>query len=273
MALSVVAGNACEVYVTEAAQLLAQVPSDPPRPIGRHVRRRSWGDRRVRIWWILAAALTLIAAFWAATQILSSMRDRWLMRYGIEAQGTIIEAGGNPTKNKKWEPALRLSYKMTVSDSKNPGAPRWKPYEVEGRLRYQDRSLGPDDVVTLYIDPRNGLNWTDRNSMSFLDDVVVALILLPIAGILLIAAIVARFQALRAWRDGKAMAAVVVESRRSPIAPMSRAVRYTLRDSRDSRVRNMLIPDQLGVLKPGDVFWVVVPPSRPDRAVLAALYY
>ena len=246
---------------------LVTPPPAAPRQVTALARRRSWGERRVRAWWIGAAALLLLCVGWVGTQVLSSTRDRWLVRHGIKARALILEAGGNNLKGKQYDPGLNLVYKLEVR------VPERQPYTVETRLTHQTQPIVTGSEIDLFVDRNDPKKFTDCKEISFRSDLIVGLIFLPLGVLCFIRALFLRMSALRAWRYGEEALAVAVDTRRSPIAPLSRIVRFSLRDSRDTRIYSALLPERLGNLEPGEPFWVVGPPGKPEQAVVAALYH
>ena len=77
---------------------------------------------------------------------------------------------------------------------------------------------------------------------------------------------------LRVWRDQPLAPAVVVESRHTAIAPASRLVRFTFSDGDDRRVHSTLMPARAGVPAHGEMIWLICPPDKPSRAIVAELY-
>ena len=82
-----------------------------------------------------------------------------------------------------------------------------------------------------------------------------------------------RAKALRTWRDGAAVPALVVESRQTAVAPKSRFVRCTPADRSDNRIVGVFVPQSAARdLRPGDALWLVFPPGGRGRPVAAAWF-
>jgi len=254
--------------VSESAQpvSLSQQPPPPPRPITPRSARRAWAEAYVRRWWMGALLLCVVTVYFVGTQLIRSLQDRRLIREGEAVDAVIVEANNETLTNKVWEPSVQALFKLEVQ---RPGA---EPLVILSRLRNQDRALQVGDTVRLYIDRQDPSRWTDRGHVSFARDLALAVVTLPLAGLLMVVAVMGRRRALRVWRDGEAMVALVVEVRQAPSAPRSRHVRFTLRDGRDRRVFGTLVPVRAAPLAVGDAFWVVALPDRPQNAVVAALY-
>jgi hypothetical protein len=133
--------------------------------------------------------------------------------------------------------------------------------------------IHPGDHIALRVDPSDPNNWTDRTEpRSWVVELSVVAILLPLVLLLLLVAFLQRARVLRIWRHGEETAATVVEIRQTALAPLSRLVRFTVNDGSSSRVCSVLVPVRAGVPGRGDAVTLVMPRGVPQRAVMAKLY-
>ena len=238
------------------------MPVPAPRAVTPRGRRRSWGEPGVRLWWLTALVLAAIAGTLTIGRLLGTAQDRRLVREGRKVEAKILKADHLGVVGQTISPEADATFTFDVElDGKR--------HEVSGKLKQQREPLGPGKVVTLYVDPNDPSQFTDRTEVAWRDDLFVLMLIAPVITVLVLVALVKRTMALRAWRDGEAMAAVVVETKQSASAPLSRLVRYTLRDVRDNRVFSTVVPTRVGTLNQGDTFWVV---GGKGGAVVAALY-
>lgn len=249
-----------------ANEMLSVRPADPPRPFTARARWRSWGEPRVRTWWVTGLALFLLTVYFVGVQVYGSVRDWWLVQHGLRVDADIVEAEGNPIRNKLYGPELNMRFKLSV---KVPGR---QPFTIYDRLKDQREPLGPGMTIALFIDPNDPSRWTDRKAISFGNDALLGVVTIPVILAMIVVASILRLRVLRVWRDGQAMAAIVMKTSHSALAPLSWSVLLARRDSRDKRVFSTIIPGRAGELAPGDVVWVVAPPHRPERAIVAGLY-
>lgn len=252
------------------SQTLSSRPPDPPRPLTPAARRQAWREGRVRIWWMLAGLLALIALGSVVQNLIGSWRDYRLVRHGQRVEAEILAADGVTVKNKRYGPDLKAVFRLRVS------LPGRAPYTIESRLKDQREYVETGKTIALFIDPQHPdadpAHWTDRQSISVFRDLLVGLALLPIIAVLLTLAWVARAGVLGVWQRGQAMPAQVLEVRQAALAPFSRTVCFTLPQSREGRVYSALLPAKLAELERGAVFWIVADPDRPQRAVVAGAY-
>jgi hypothetical protein len=126
--------------------------------------------------------------------------------------------------------------------------------------------------IPLLVDPNDPSKWTDRVEISWLEDTMIGLLLLPTILLFLAIAIFNRYGVLSAWKNGHAIHASIVEIKQSPSAPRSRILRMVLGHYHDQRIFTTLIPARRARYQPGDVVWVVIPSTTPRWAILAELY-
>jgi hypothetical protein len=242
-------------------------PPDPPRPLTVNARRRSWGEARVRPWWILGVFLLIVSVYFASTNITRLRRGRWLVEHGIKGQALLDRVGAEVIEGKRYAPDPALTVDMTIT---LPGRP---PYTVVGRTLPDNREpLQCRTSIPIYVDPGDPNRFTTTTTFSI--DIVLYLCgsLLLFTVFFLGCACFLRGRYLSLWKHGDAAVAVVVGTRQSPIAPFSRMVRCVLRDHKSGTVFSLLIPNRMGTPQPGDNLWIIVNLRRPSRVLLAGLY-
>src|SRR5438552_7443040 len=65
-----------------------------PRPVTRHVMRRSWGEGKVRFCWSSALVVLLVTAFVAAGYIGTELKHRRLISRGELVNATAVKVAG-----------------------------------------------------------------------------------------------------------------------------------------------------------------------------------
>ena len=208
----------------------------------------------------------LVAVFFAGTRLATSLRDYSLIKNGARVEATIIDAEGGNTLKKLYPPESRTTFHMSYR------LPDGTLREINEPLKDQRKALGPGIKIPLYVDPKNPSQWTDRVEISWLEDTMVALLLLPTVLLFLAIAFVNRVGVLKAWKTGPAIHASIVEVKQSASAPLSRIVRMVLANYHDQRIFTTLIPTKRSRYQPGDIVWVIIPSTTPRWAILAELY-
>ena len=127
--------------------------------------------------------------------------------------------------------------------------------------------------LKIRVDPNDPTHWTEvTEPRSWVQELTVVGLLLPLAVLLVIVTFWKRRGVIKTWRNGALKAARVVEVRHTGMAPMSRVIRFTLLDGDDRRVFAALMPTHAGIPLPGQSVWLIVPPNRPSRSIVAQLY-
>jgi hypothetical protein len=242
-----------------------------PRPLTPAARRRSWAEMPVRIWLVLAAMLGIVIVYFTTSQIIASSSEREMILNGIPVEGVVVQIDGRaaPEATFHRHEALAAKVRYTLPGEENAR-------QVAGSLSVvndPDAVIHPGDRIALRVDRSDPERWTDRTQpRSWVVELSVALVLLPLLAVLLVVAVLQRARILRIWQEGDAANGKVVDVRQTAIAPLSRMVRFTLSDGSNSRVCSVLVPTRAGVPARGEVISLVIPRGVPQRAVAAKLY-
>ena len=261
-------------HLTEQADELVPPPelNSVPRALTPRARRRSWNELPVRIWVILAVAVTFITAYFTVSTYLGGRYGRWLIKHGqpVTAEVLVIEGTRDRRGAFNRSDVLRVQLGYTVNGK------RYEYLDAQGQLSRIDARPVPviyvGDKIDIRVDPNDPRVWTDRTRpIPWYAEFTIVLLLLPLLALLALVALVRRRQVLNVWQNGEAAGAVVVEQRHTASAPLSRVVRFTLADGTDRRVWSTLVPARLAPA-PGESMWVIFPPGNPGRAIVADLY-
>jgi hypothetical protein len=249
-----------------AAPIGSSAPPAAPRPLTARARHRSWNEPRVRFLWLAALVLLAAAVYVGLIQTTQWRHDMRLVRYGTPVTAMVVEADGASHAGPEFSPPVSVKLKYELNG---------KPYTVSGIVEAGDgpRYVSPKRPLAIRVDPAHPTDWTARDHpTSLVRELLGAGLILVVVLVLLLLALLARQRVLRLWRDGQALAAVVVQTAHSALAPRSRAVRCTLSDHSDKRLITIFIPHAIAQLAPGDTLYLIVPPNRPHRALPAMLY-
>ena len=223
------------------------------------------------VWWKLAVAVLIVAVYVGYMQSGEAVKHRRLVRTGVVVDARAVKVQGvTETQNARFG-VLR---DQTVPVEFEARLPDGREILLSGYLPRGEGRIENNQEMKLRVDPDDPTHWGEMTDVDPWWRVLAVplLLLLPIVLALLAVASWRRGRVLKAWRDGTAGQAVVLETRQSATAPMSRVLRFTLADSSDRRVFSLLFPNRAGVPAKGETFPIVYPPSRPDRAIAASLY-
>jgi hypothetical protein len=213
--------------------------------------------------------LGLVSLSFCLTELRAWYRESRLIRKGTAVQARVEEVEGltvaGKTRNLRPETPFRLSFPWNDDRREVMG----RGEDLGGRSQ-----LTTGDTITLRVDPKNPDRWTARDQPSSLLGRIWwgLLIPLPIMFVLLVVSVARRSAVLRAWRGGEAVAALVVETRQSAVAPLSTVVRCTPADESDNRVLTVYVPRRFGRPRHGDPLWLLVPAGKSEGAVAAAWF-
>jgi hypothetical protein len=239
---------------------LAALP-EPPRAVTPRVQRHSWTEPRVRSWWLVASAVTLVALYLLGSGFYAWRRDVNLIERGREVSAFIYAAEGYPIPGRHRPPTAPVTLRYEVDG---------KQYEVDGYLRGRTEPFVIQTYVPIRVDPGDPQRWTARSRPDALwPEVLGGLILLPAVPILWAVVLWQRARVLKLWRVGRAVEAIVLESHQTALAPRSRFLRCAPTDPSDKRVIGVYAPDRAGRLGPGDTLWILTDAGGGSRAVAA----
>ena len=235
-------------------------PPNPPRPLTPAAARWAWTEPAVRLWWLMALAVLAMILGYAADRLWARHVENRLIADGVPVAAKVLNTPVHATPGQ-------------TADAGDPVAVSFpwqgQPTRASGSLT---RSSLIGNTIPIHVDSADPTNWTDQTEPTPLDHALfVGLLLLPIAPALAAVAAVRRRSVLRTWRLGTAALAVVADRRQVPIAPLSYAVRCSLRDGGDRRLRTVYVPSAGRTLTKGDALWLVVPPRRGRP--LAAMWF
>ena len=219
-------------------QETASPPAPPatPRPVSGRVRLRAWIDPHVRFWWLSSVAFVVVGVWMLVANYLEWHRSERLIRGGTVVQATVAEAAGVTFAGKQMQPDSRVRLQFNFNG---------QPHEVSGYL--EGRKLSDfiliGSTVPIRIDPNHPDVWTARTEPTSLPlELIGGLIALPAGLVLLLVSVMLARSRLATWKDGIAIAALVVSSRHTALAPRSWAAQCTPANEGDKRVFNVYLP-------------------------------
>jgi hypothetical protein len=248
-----------------------QLP-DPPRELNSVIRRRTWTEPRVRLWWVLSLGVLLVTLYIVGSQLATWLSEKRLIDHGTPVEATIDAAHaavvGNVTKGRPMpaDSEAELSFDWKSSRQKVRGQ---LPEFIE-----QKRNVIVGQTVTLHVDPDDPGNWTSRTRPAPLlsRQLIGVSVGLPVVAVLGALAVLKQRRLAEVFRNGPAASAMVVGTGQSAVAPRAKAIRCTPAESNDKRVFTVYLPAGAGPVAPGDVLTVIRPSQRPEPAYAVAWF-
>ncbi len=262
--------------------------ASPPRPLTAKARRRSWNERPVRVWLILALLIALATSYFAVRDIGAAMRDRRLVRDGLLVPATIevIDSYARPERVFSRESPHHLRVQYFGGNSTNASSVGDAlTAELEAPATSSADSIAVGQQINIRVDPKDATNVTLRTvPVSWLESLAVVIIFAIALSIVLAVTFWQRSRVLSVWQNGRPAVAVVVDFHHAGIAPRSRVLRFTIvgesedeaenDDPADQRIFSALWPTAAGDLQAGDEIEILLPEgsSNGDRALARGLY-
>lgn len=196
----------------DPADLSVPLPPPPPRPILPRVRRRAWAEPTVRFWWLMAAALLVLAPIVGAPPV-----KRWQTLFRLAdqppVQARLLRTHREAIEGRPVLPGDTVQIEINTGD---------KPRQLWGTL--DGWAQGPlprvGSTVEIRVDPQNPDVWAVVHKVPpLLTALATGLVVAAIALIPLLLAIVLRRRILKTWRDGGAREAAILSSQTTALAP------------------------------------------------------
>lgn len=239
-------------------------PPDAPRQATPLARRRAWTEPTVRVWWLLAVAIFLLTVVYAVERIWVWNAQGKLIRDGTVIVAKVVEVNGQAITNLKQPPDS-----MTTLEFDWQGVPQ----RVRGQLEDHTDYIVVGQSQSIHVDPADPNNWTARvQPAPLVQSLFLGFVLLPLPVVLIVIAAAKRKRIWNTWENGQAALAVVLERQQTPVAPLSYAIRCSLRDRRDKRILTVFVPRAGAALKKNDLLWVLLPGSKSAKPVAASWF-
>ena len=236
-----------------------------PRALTRAIRGRALTEKRVRGWLLLFLAIAVIMAGLAATELYRWFHDQKLISEGMQVMAR-IENDDEAIPVVKGHPIHVDSVIAMVYEIKG------QRYRVKGPLRGYEKDIKFTNEfdTPIRVDPANPTVWTSRiTPLPLWRALLGAMMLAPVAAILLAGVWWNRRHVLRTYRDGEMIAAEVVGIKQAALGPGSKVVRCVIADG---RILTTMVPSRRAPTTLGDLIWLLALPAREHKAVPATLF-
>lgn len=242
-------------------------PPPAPRELNPIARRRSWGEPRVRTWWLLAIVVTVAMVAIATDRFLQARIAAYRVAHWFRTDAKVVQI------NTSRRPSLVAPPGDTPPAILNYADQTGKRRETLGTIHPIDDAIKMQQTLPILVDPEHPDVWTDKVTVEpLMSRLSLAFILSPLWLLLVAGALFMRYGTLRLWRSGRAQQAIVLDSRNTAAAPMCRAVRCVLQTGRQDQVFQVIVPSRRANYKAGDVLWVIVPRTGVSPALAACAY-
>ena len=237
----------------------------PPRPITPAARRRSWAEPAVRAWLLGALILVAFAGYSIGTSILARADQNWLLSHGKAVEATVWPNGRSSASGIAYPAEGSFTLRFPWND---------KVAKIETSFPERREMIMSGSAMTLYVDPADPAHWTMKSAVShWWSGMISGIILCALAMLLFMMASLLRRQRLRWFEVGEMLDAIVVDTKTTPLAPLSLAVRCSNPMEEGQRVMTVYLPSWAGRVRAGEMIQLICVKNRPERALAAAAYF
>ncbi len=237
----------------------AQPPPPPPRPLTRRAARAAWTEPAVRLWWAVAAAILAAVLAYAGQRLWVRHGEGRLIAAGVPVMARVVGTGDHSAAGQTADAGVLATVEFPWHG---------QPVRSAQMLTINTR-VGA--TIPIHVGADDPAVWTDQTAVTpVADTLAVGLAVLPVAAAFGLVAAGVRAGVARTVRLGDPAVAVVADRRQVPIAPLSYAVRCSLRDGPDRRLRTVYVPRAGRSLAKGDELWVLL---RPRGRAVAAMWF
>ncbi|MDB5171637.1 MAG: hypothetical protein JWO87_2353 [Phycisphaerales bacterium] len=245
-------------------QAAPQEPSAAPRKLTARVRRRAWGEPRVRFWWLIGVVMLGIGTWFAVVAFRDRAKVQWLIDRGIPVEALVNVANTETVRNRAEPPDSIVELRFDWHGQSFTPHPRMLPGRKEPIIT--------KSKLLIHVNPNDPNDWTWLSAPEPLLTLMTgALVAIPIGVCSLLAALLVRGRMLRVWRTGEAVETLVMDSRNTALAPLSRAARVTPADEDDKRLYKVFVPAGIP-LDRGESVWIIRAKRNSTSAVSAAWF-
>ncbi|HEY0010050.1 MAG TPA: hypothetical protein VGB55_15085 [Tepidisphaeraceae bacterium] len=206
---------------------------------------RTWAEINVRPWLGIAILMTLVVGGLTIYRWSEARQERWLVEQGTPTPAKVVQIGLARERQAPRDESQRVVLRYVGPDGRTIDSMGMLPRRPGGLVALEEQ-------MTVRIDPKNPMQWTERTEPPLiLAEMLVPLLLVPIALLCIAAALWQRHRVVSALRNGQRTTGRVVSMKQSSLAPMSKHLSVTV-DGPDRRIRHCYWPTRHGSIEKGD---------------------
>ena len=246
-------------------------PLPPPRPLSRPLRYRALAAKPVSMLLLTCAIIFIGCVYTARTPFGEWLRIRRLKKEGQSATATVTEISKRLPRKERGAPSEYVTFEFRPA----PDAQLIIDERLRSLFMHLDNPPRIGSKLDLLYDPDNPSDFfcpqTDDRSLA--SHLGVQIVFLVIVGILLLIAALRYRALLNVIANAPAQLGTLVQVRTSAQGAFSRLVVVAFEFNARSFALKTVVPVRLTQsLSIGDSVWLLVPPRKPNRAIIAAAF-
>ena len=244
--------------------------SDPPRVITAHLRYRALAAKPVSMLLLICLVIVLVSVYTARGQFKDWSRIRWLKSVGRTTQAVVTDILDRRPAGQRGAAREHIVFQFTPLDSTDV-----QPVSGERLGSWFIRQIKLGDKLDVTYDTASPKNFfcPEVDDHSLIGRLSAQLIFLIAALALLLLACCRYFALLKIVRNSPAQLGTIAEIGPCAQGAFSRLVVVRLQATERNVILKRVMPARLAQsFSIGDSIWLLVPPAKPRRAIIAASF-
>ena len=249
----------------------SEKPLPPPRPITGRLRYLALAAKPVSMLLLTFLIILLGCGYTARGPFAQWYRIRRLKNVGRPATAVVTQISKRLPRKERGAPSEYVTFEFQAAPDAEPIVGE----RLHSLFMHLNIDIRRGTKLTVLHDPDNPSDFfcPESDDRSFASLLSVQIVFLLIAGLLLLIAALRYRALLDVICNAPAQLATLVEVRASAQGAFSRLIILTFEHDGQPHVLKTVVPARLAhSFSIGDSVWLLVPPRRPSRAVLAEAF-
>ena len=249
----------------------SEKPLPSPRPLSRPLRYRALAAKPVSMLLLTCAIIFIGCVYTARTPFGEWLRIRRLKKIGRSATAIVTEISKRLPRKERGAPSEYVTFEFRPA----PDAQTIIGERLRSLFMHLDNPPQIHSKLDLLYDPANPSDFfcPESDDRSLASHLSVQIAFLLIAGVVLLIAALRYRVLLNVICSAPAQLGTLVQVRTSAQGAFSRLVVVAFEFDSRSFALKTVVPARLAqFLSIGDSVWILVPPRKPNRAIIAAAF-
>ena len=249
----------------------ADVPAPAPRALTGHNRYRALAAKPVSMLLLICLIIVVGSVYTMVDDLSDWARISRLKSIGQSTTAQVTDVSRRRPGGERGAFAEYVTYEFRTS----PDAEPITGESLSSQFAHLDKRIRLGSTVTVRYDPADPQDFfcVESDDHTLGSRLAVQIMFLTIAGLLLILAVYRYFRLLKIVRDAPAQIGTVAQISASGQGAFSRLVVVTFQHAGRNFVIKRIAPMRLAhTFSSGQSVWLLVPPRKPNRAIIAGAF-